>query len=558
MAPYKPVDPRKEWKTGVFAQLPWLGLAALVGAAGCCAAAAYVLIRSDGQSVHNWTLQPTVYLAIASAAANILLHFALAEGVNVAWWRRSLKEGTTVNDLHRYWNYGNSLWAASTSGRHFNLVALASILAALAPINGPLLQRASTVANQPVRAQISLSASIAPELPDGYTGTITGRLHSVALLSPAFTSVMRDYTNRAVIKMNNTGCNGVCQATLKGAGFAVNCSQPSTIPYTFQGGNSDGQINWVAVNGTNVFTSNFTHSEATPGDITLAVTFKRSTACVGDIISRTCLLRAATVEYRVTFKNDTVSLDDTTTIEDDKVDSISKVAQRIGQGSTTIGGVSLGLSNRFDSTAHMRWTGAAGFEVTSSGSPPNEYAIPLTINNSSSDFYGIDCGLSWADPTADLLAAAREVMFRTAVHAANSSTVLTVPAVESTIQAVYKSNYLYLYLALGVTLLGVGFVAPIFAGWWNLGRKVSLSPVETAKAFNAPLLRAFDSNGDADALLKDVGDRTVKYGEVAILGGRAVPRETWLPPTDPQLVRRLEMASPEWVRPPQDHMRYSG
>lgn len=119
-------------------QLPWLGLAAPVGAAGCAVASAFVLIRSDGQSIHDWTLQPTVYLAIASASANILLHYPLAEGVNVAWWRRSLKDGTTVNDLHRYWDYGNSLWAASTSGRHFNLVALASIMAALAPINGPL------------------------------------------------------------------------------------------------------------------------------------------------------------------------------------------------------------------------------------------------------------------------------------------------------------------------------------------------------------------------------------------------------------------------------------
>lgn len=557
MAPYKPVDPRNEWHTGVFSNLPWLGLAALVGAAGCCAAAAFVLIHSDGQSIHDWTLQPTVYLAIASAAANILLHFALAEGVNVAWWRRSLKEGTTVNDLHRYWNYGNSLWAASTSGRHFNLVALASIFAALTPVNGPLLQRASTVTSQTVQAQVPLLVSIAPELPNGYTGTITGRGHAVALLSPAFTSVMRDYTNRQDIKMNNTGCNGVCYATLKGAGFAVNCSE-STVPYTLEGGTTDNQINWVAVNGTNVFTSNFTYWYTAPNDITLAVSFKRAKTCTGDINIKKCTLRAATVEYPVMFQNDTVTLAETSTIFDDRVDSISKVAEQFSQGPTTLGGVSLALSNRFDSTAHMRFAGAVGYEVTSSGSPPNEYIIAPTNNSLSSGFYGLNCTLSWADPTADLLAAAREVMFRTAVRAANSSTVQRVPATESAIRTVYKSHYLYLALALGVTILGVGAVAPIFFGWWHLGRKVSLSPVETAKAFNAPLLRAFDSNGDADALLKDVGDRTVKYGEVALLGGRAVQRDEWLPPTDPQLVRRLEMSSPEWVRSPQDHMRYSG
>lgn len=146
-------------------------------------------------------------------------------------------------------------------------------------------------------------------------------------------------------------------------------------------------------------------------------------------------------------------------------------------------------------------------------------------------------------------------MIRTAVDAANSSNVQTGLPTKWAARTVYRSNYLYLGLALLVTLSGIGFVAPMFFGWWCLGRKTSLSPVETAKAFNAPLLRGFDSNGDADALRKDVGDRKMKYGEVAILGGQAVPRDTCLPPTDPQMVRRLEMASPELVRSPQNHMR---
>jgi len=51
--PYDPVDPRNQWHTGVLPQLPWLGLAALVGAAGCAMASAFVLIRSDGQSIHD-------------------------------------------------------------------------------------------------------------------------------------------------------------------------------------------------------------------------------------------------------------------------------------------------------------------------------------------------------------------------------------------------------------------------------------------------------------------------------------------------------------------------
>lgn len=539
-------------------QLPWLGLAAPVGAAGCAVASAFVLIRSDGQSIHDWTLQPTVYLAIASASANILLHYPLAEGVNVAWWRRSLKDGTTVNDLHRYWDYGNSLWAASTSGRHFNLVALASIMAALAPINGPLLQRASTVTTRPVQGATYLSASIAPELPEGYTGIITGRGHTVALLTSTFTPVIREYTNRVDINMGSTGCVGVCYSTLKGAGFAVNCSA-STIPYTLDPLLEDGSINSAAINGTEVFTSNFTWSEKTPGDIMLMVTFKGSSACTGNLTIKTCLLQAATVEYSVVFHNDIVSLNDATTISDDKVNSISTVTPQNAQGPTTLGGMGLALNNKFNSKAYMRFTGAVGYDISSSGSPPNEYIAAAGNDSSRIGSSFSTCSLRWADPMADLLAAAREVMFRTAVRAANSTTPQqTVRATQTGIRTVYKSHYLFLALALLVTLLGVAFVAPIFSGWWMLGRKVSPSPIETAKAFSAPLLRGHDSNSEADALLKEVGNRKVKYGEVAILGGRVVPPDMYIPPDDSGVIRRLKMASPGFVRLPQDHTGYSG
>lgn len=80
------------------------------------------------------------------------------------------------------------------------------------------------------------------------------------------------------------------------------------------------------------------------------------------------------MEYLVTFSNRTVDFN-TGSILDDKVDSISKVAQGSEYGLTTLGGMALALSSKFDSTAHMRFTGAAGYEITSSGSPPNEYVV---------------------------------------------------------------------------------------------------------------------------------------------------------------------------------------
>lgn len=58
-------------------------------------------------------------------------------------------------------------------------------------------------------------------------------------------------------------------------------SSMSTTPYTLEGTTPDSKINYAALNGTNVFTSNFTHSEGTPGDITLVVTYKGAASCTG-------------------------------------------------------------------------------------------------------------------------------------------------------------------------------------------------------------------------------------------------------------------------------------
>lgn len=81
---------------------------------------------SDGKLTQDWSMQPTVYLAIASAATKIFVHYALIQAVDVAWWTRALKKATTVTDLHYAWDHEHSLLAALTalfSRRHFSAAA---------------------------------------------------------------------------------------------------------------------------------------------------------------------------------------------------------------------------------------------------------------------------------------------------------------------------------------------------------------------------------------------------------------------------------------------------
>lgn len=58
-------------------------------------------------------------------------------------------------------------------------------------------------------------------------------------------------------------------------------------------------------------------------------------------------------------------------------------------------------------------------------------------------------------------------------------------------------------------------VVPLLLKWWRLGRNVSLSPIEIARAFGAPeLIVGSGSNSSASELMREVGSRDIRYGEV--------------------------------------------
>ncbi|KAI4944621.1 hypothetical protein J4E91_008625 [Alternaria rosae] len=60
-------------------------------------------------------------------------------------------------------------------------------------------------------------------------------------------------------------------------------------------------------------------------------------------------------------------------------------------------------------------------------------------------------------------------------------------------------------------------VLPVYWGFWQLGRKVTLGPLEISQAFGAPIItpdkmKAY--HGDLDQVFEDVGDRRVQYGQL--------------------------------------------
>jgi hypothetical protein len=137
--PYNDLPPTKQWTSGFWYHFPWIGIAALFTVIVAAAAMVLILALSNNQHIEGWSVQPTVYLAIASTVANIALHLALSQGVTIAWWVKAMKPESNVRDLHNIWSFGSSVQDALFAGRTFNLIALAGLVVAVVPINGPLL-----------------------------------------------------------------------------------------------------------------------------------------------------------------------------------------------------------------------------------------------------------------------------------------------------------------------------------------------------------------------------------------------------------------------------------
>jgi len=159
----------------------------------------------------------------------------------------------------------------------------------------------------------------------------------------------------------------------------------------------------------------------------------------------------------------------------------------------------------------------------------------------------IDYTVTWSDPTDDIISMAHELTLRIAIATTNTlvvtgstnwwvgpaSTLLTqgqseigypdLALVNRTTsqdaevnmtfdEAVYEIQPQWLAWAFALISLATLAVLSTYWGWWHLGRPVSMSPLEIAKAFDAPLMRHADPNGSVEDHLKISGDTLVRYG----------------------------------------------
>lgn len=199
-----------------------------------------------------------------------------------------------------------------------------------------------------------------------------------------------------------------------------------------------------------------------------------------------------------------------------------------------LGGIKEALNNQLSGYANISWAADVGFISTQAGSALTQ------ISQSPTNLTG--CGFEYLDTIDILVQQINSLMFSISIDAysefgynISDPALLTKykDAIEYPEHIHFVTQKPYMWGAFASMLCCVLCVLPTYYGYWQLGRNVTLGPFEIANAFRAPVLdHPQAANAVVNKLIKEVGDRRVKYGEMTTSGD----------------VGRLAIAEPDAVR----------
>ena len=526
----------------------------------------------SGQATEDWPLSPSVFLAMFAAVCNTSIHFALAQAAPLAWWYYASR-GSTLHQLQAHWEASQGFFRACMNARHARLIAVATIGSVLVAVDGPLLQKASSVMSKTQTRPTTLQILLTPELPTGWSGVrdINGIQSSMAA-----DMVLNEYLSNSTVTGSFSGCKGECLTAVRGPGVLAQKCNSTTWPITpemlanssatWGSGYSPRKIAPKPIFAVQIYDSALHPNFTGPEEVELLVGIANFTNCTGHYVEVTCTLVPAIMEYDITISGGNI------------------VAQSTLEHSRIIAPANNSFVNSSDSVVPLTFTAIGAFldpQVFANASlgPSNKngdragnISVPMqdSFNVFAEDhaMHSQVCESQFSDPTADILARFNNIMFRGGLMAASSgadnltklidpglSVNQTVAANQTLTSNVFHSDLSWFAGAAVIELLAIIAVIPIFYGYWRLGIKVTLSPLEIAKAFGAPLLNPVNSATGSHGIVTRMGSTKVRYGAVADRNLELAEMDR-SPSLCAPVSSRLAIAEWQRVLPPQEEMRF--
>ncbi|KAH9873040.1 hypothetical protein J1614_005436 [Plenodomus biglobosus] len=563
-----------DWRPGFKHQFPWIGFAGFLVIILATALAVAILASSHEKRVKDWpstrfAIQPNVLLNIANQVQNLGLITLIGQGLAIAWWRKAL-QGSSLEELHKNHAYSNSFYAIVTSGKHFNIIALAALMTKFAIIDSTLFQKATRteITQQKAYMNTSVTGWVETAWPLK-SGGIIGDEGNIKTVDAAWAGVLDAYSGKiANGKMHDLlegnasffGCpfRQECSGNIQGLGFSFNCSTSiEDVDYGLQRSTQQGGVFTSYPLWDIRFNASWASETKPYASVLLDMLYvdshagNSSSSCPGTLTRRNCEVRPALVEYPVTimtpskeelagknivthikFFDDTrswpisTSLDGTEQIDELKVLKYLDLFEQFNETST-VGALTYVLNNLYSSSANLTYT--TDWDVAARGSSASTTFFADTDREDKSRcWYDIDRS-GKDDPAVEMLRKLNTLSFVTSLYLKGAPTTdvsqrsaagMTSQTIRTSVTGIveeYMTNFGYVGGALAATLVTVLLVLPVYWGFWQLGRKVTLGPLEISNAFGAPIIapdcpKAY--HGDFDLLLEDVGKRRVQYGQL--------------------------------------------
>ena len=345
-------------------------------------------------------------------------------------------------------------------------------------------------------------------------------------------------------KGTNTTCKGYCEAVVRGIGFESKCEDTVIsvdLPLDQQQGLPFTPYNQSAPNiNYTLFDIDIEWDHTIPNGWNLTTVWKNDSLCSATIIQTTCQIQLGSINYPVSVSfngsNDgkydwslhTYSLTAAGDVSDPSVDfsSYGKGVVETVKTNSTYGGIATALGTYFnssitlnrDNTANTTELKVNGFYAEQLNTLVNEKPLDYRCNLSLNSF-GKD-GL-YHTPYMDVLESFRWSLFYLSVYAMEPNTTIWSNEPKPAPQIVYNDldevhitfyrvSWPWYFGSVGITIGIVLLILPTFYGFWALSRGATLSPFETARAFQTPIVRDEPADQATPALLKTVGKKNLR------------------------------------------------
>ncbi|KAH8660805.1 hypothetical protein BGZ60DRAFT_433653 [Tricladium varicosporioides] len=487
-------------------------------------ATALIVIISNGQTVKEWKVRPSVILAILSSFMGVVLSYLLSNGIAITWWHAAGK-GTTVEHLHQMTNkailFQPYQWSIKLfADRSFTSVVLGTLVISITTFAvGPMVQQSTRTQSSILTTEgLQLKVNMLQKIPDGLAGSVLSQQSGISATFDLTAAAVRWYRNDTI---NNTGsdssysCNGTCHGIVQTPGISVECSTSTQKIDLYS----------AAAANQSLFLLAFNLAQDTDGHPLINFTSQYSSSvdssCESTIVTDTCWVYAATTKQPITIEGSSIKLSplnisDLNSTERTYSQGDMPLA-RDGTSTGPLGGLMYLVNTYFKSYSSIAYINGVKSMETRGTATETFYIYSNLVNGTQG------CHWTWRSPTVAVLNAMSETLFRLAMNSNSvagtkvQGNTTRVPQVfdvrKLNTELVFKSDYRWLVAALVVEGLALLVVLGLVWGRWRLKREVTLSPVETLQAFVGLGIGEREGERDisADDMVKSFGAERVRY-----------------------------------------------